>query len=193
MDFSCVGINFPKWRKGLQNLLIFAHCLKIVLIVALSHLGLLKPAVQISEPTADSMDRHHPNPTNSILAIDPLCPSIVPVPIHVLTEYIKRRLPVVEFSQVFEKYTKLGHQDTACSICLECIERRHEVREQSNCDHLFHRECLDSWVNRGHVTCPLCRATLFPAKSKTASCGGGNLGTAGRGDAYFERLEFIVR
>ncbi|KAB2608974.1 E3 ubiquitin-protein ligase RHA2B [Pyrus ussuriensis x Pyrus communis] len=153
-----------------------------ILKLALSHLGLLKPAVQMNEPTADSMEHHqHPNPNNSILALDPQCPSIVSVPIHVLTEYIKRRLPVVEFGQVFEKYTKLGDQDTACSICLECIERSHEVREQCNCDHVFHRKCLDSWV------------MLFPSKSETASCGGGNLGSTERDDAYFERLEFIVR
>ncbi|KAM1515989.1 hypothetical protein FF1_015024 [Malus domestica] len=193
MEFPCV-ITMSKLRKSLETLLIFAHCLKIVLIVALSHLGLLKPAVQMNEPTADSMEHHHhPNTNNSILALDPQCPSIVSVPIHVLTEYIKRRLPVVEFGQVFEKYTKLGDQDTACSVCLECIERSHEVREQCNCDHVFHRKCLDSWVNQGQVTCPLCRAMLFPSKSETASCGRGNLGSTEGDDAYFGRLEFIVR
>ncbi|CAN6585735.1 unnamed protein product [Malus baccata var. baccata] len=185
----CVGIKMQKWScKTLTTVLVLVHCIKILVIVALSHLGILQPFQQMTEPTTDSMENH---PTNSILVFDRLYPSIPPVPLHILTACIKR-LPVVEFGQVFEKITKHETQETVCSICLECIERSHEVREQCNCDHVFHWECLDSWVNQGQVTCPLCRALLFPAKRETTSCGGENSGTMER-DCYLNRLEFIVR
>ncbi|CAN6713394.1 unnamed protein product [Malus baccata var. baccata] len=42
------------------------------------------------------------------------------------------------------------------------------------------RQCLDSWVDQGQVTCPLCRSPLFPAKSETMSCGKGSSGTIER-------------
>ncbi|OVA04683.1 zinc finger protein [Macleaya cordata] len=40
------------------------------------------------------------------------------------------------------------------------MERSHEIRELSNCCHVFHRECLDMWIDQYHLTCPLCRAKL---------------------------------
>ncbi|KAM1788436.1 hypothetical protein ACFX11_038728 [Malus domestica] len=168
-----VGIKVPKW---FTTLLVLAHCFKILLIVALSHLGLLKPSQEMTE--LEEYRRRQTN--NHFVVLDRLCPSAVPVPIHVLTEYIKRKPPVVEFGQVFDKYTRLESLDTECNICLECIERSHDVREPCNCDHVFHRQCLDSWVDQGQVTCPLCRSPLFPAKSETMSCGKGSSGTIER-------------
>ncbi|KAG5603716.1 hypothetical protein H5410_025208 [Solanum commersonii] len=47
-----------------------------------------------------------------------------------------------------------------CAICLCKIEDGEEVREL-NCDHLFHRACLDRWMNCGRMTCPLCRNHLI--------------------------------
>ncbi|KAB2633019.1 RING-H2 zinc finger protein RHA1a-like [Pyrus ussuriensis x Pyrus communis] len=177
----CVGIKMPKW---FTTLLVLVHCFKILLMVALSYLGLLKPSQEMTE-----LEEYRRRQTdNHFVLLDHLSPSAVPVPIHVLTEYIKRKLPVIKFDQVFEKYTRHESRETGCSICLECIERSHEVREPWNCDHLFHRECLDSWVNQGQVTCPLCRSLLFPAKSEITSYGGGSSGTTERDEAYFSRF-----
>nr|GMD10392.1 E3 ubiquitin-protein ligase RHA2B-like [Ipomoea batatas] len=51
-----------------------------------------------------------------------------------------------------------------CSICLEEIELDHEVRDPVTCNHVFHRPCLDTWVDEGQVTCPVCRSMLLPRK-----------------------------
>nr|XP_009775194.1 PREDICTED: RING-H2 zinc finger protein RHA1a-like [Nicotiana sylvestris] len=49
-----------------------------------------------------------------------------------------------------------------CAICLCKIEEGEEVREL-RCDHVFHRVCLDRWMNCGrNMTCPLCRNHLMP-------------------------------
>ncbi|OIT36878.1 e3 ubiquitin-protein ligase [Nicotiana attenuata] len=49
-----------------------------------------------------------------------------------------------------------------CAICLCNIEDGEEVREL-RCDHVFHRVCLDRWMNCGrNMTCPLCRNHLKP-------------------------------
>ena len=80
-------------------------------------------------------------------------PLLVPVPVHFVVESMKERLRVVKYKE------KLG---SACAICLKNMSASDEVREQSNCCHVFHRECLDGWMDRGQVTCPLCRSKLLP-------------------------------
>jgi hypothetical protein len=44
-----------------------------------------------------------------------------------------------------------------CAVCLEEMENQPCV--QLPCNHQFHRECADSWLQR-RDTCPLCRDSL---------------------------------
>ncbi|CAN4124713.1 unnamed protein product [Withania somnifera] len=48
------------------------------------------------------------------------------------------------------EHDNLESSPVECAICLEL-----------NCDHLFHRACLDRWMNCGRMTCPLCRNHLI--------------------------------
>ncbi|XP_042394145.1 brassinosteroid-responsive RING protein 1-like [Zingiber officinale] len=50
---------------------------------------------------------------------------------------------------------------SGCAICLCEFEQGEAVRKLSDCRHVFHRGCLDRWVEHGRSTCPLCRAPLF--------------------------------
>jgi len=59
----------------------------------------------------------------------------------------------------------LPFHDIKCSICLEDIN----VDQPSivtNCDHLFHRECLTQYVTtsgcqrNGNCVCPICRTDI---------------------------------
>lgn len=65
-----------------------------------------------------------------------------------------------------------------CSICLEHFEPEDEVAWakdggdpgepgstsvssiEAGCDHIYHRECLVSWLVAGHDDCPLCRRKI---------------------------------
>ncbi|CAN4119432.1 unnamed protein product [Withania somnifera] len=47
-----------------------------------------------------------------------------------------------------------------CPICLTEFEVSELVRVIPFCRHVFHQECLDTWLS-SHVTCPLCRSTQF--------------------------------
>ncbi|CAD6222392.1 unnamed protein product [Miscanthus lutarioriparius] len=53
-------------------------------------------------------------------------------------------------------------EEEECVFCLSGIEEGSEVREL-RCRHLFHRACLDRWVQARPVaaTCPLCRGRLL--------------------------------
>lgn len=81
--------------------------------------------------------------------------SLVPVPAHIFVDAVKRELPIMPFEG----------KDVKCIICLSKVEERQEVRVLSNCCHVFHRECLDVWVDQGQGTCPLCRSKLLPSNN----------------------------
>ncbi|KAM7463613.1 hypothetical protein LguiA_031734 [Lonicera macranthoides] len=49
-----------------------------------------------------------------------------------------------------------------CAICLNKLVYSDKMRELVNCSHVFHYNCLDEWMGKGQVTCPLCREDLVP-------------------------------
>ncbi|XP_068663641.1 brassinosteroid-responsive RING protein 1-like [Aristolochia californica] len=49
-----------------------------------------------------------------------------------------------------------------CAVCLNSLRGRDKVWELRNCCHVFHKRCLDRWLDHDeHKTCPLCRAPLM--------------------------------
>ncbi|WVZ11641.1 hypothetical protein V8G54_016171 [Vigna mungo] len=60
---------------------------------------------------------------------------------------------------------RLPQTEDTCAVCLSQLEVEDEVRELMNCYHVFHRECIDRWLEHEHEnhnpTCPLCRAPLL--------------------------------
>ena len=46
-----------------------------------------------------------------------------------------------------------------CSICQTDFEGSDIVRRLNNCSHLFHLNCVDTWLSN-HSTCPTCRNNL---------------------------------
>uniref|UniRef100_A0A2P2NMA2 E3 ubiquitin-protein ligase ATL4-like n=1 Tax=Rhizophora mucronata TaxID=61149 RepID=A0A2P2NMA2_RHIMU len=64
-----------------------------------------------------------------------------------------------------------------CAVCLNQLIDQDEVREMRNCCHVFHKDCIDRWVDHDHgydqdddnrKTCPLCRAPLLTASQSVA-------------------------
>jgi hypothetical protein len=45
-----------------------------------------------------------------------------------------------------------------CSICLEYVDKESKITE---CNHIFHKNCIYQWINTNKNTCPLCRKELF--------------------------------
>jgi RING-H2 zinc finger protein RHA1 len=73
-------------------------------------------------------------------------------------------LPLTSFGEIKERHPET--EDT-CAICLNKLKMEDEVRELMNCDHVFHKECIEKWLEHGYEnenhnqTCPLCRAPLI--------------------------------
>ncbi|KAI4344677.1 hypothetical protein L6164_011876 [Bauhinia variegata] len=71
---------------------------------------------------------------------------------------------------------RVPETDDTCAVCLNQLKMEDEVRELTNCYHVFHRECIDRWLDHDHdnhsPTCPLCRAPLMApcASTESSSC-----------------------
>ena len=46
-----------------------------------------------------------------------------------------------------------------CSICLNDFEKNDMCN--TDCDHFFCRECLESWFNKKKTSCPMCKIILI--------------------------------
>ncbi|KAG6474856.1 brassinosteroid-responsive RING protein 1-like [Zingiber officinale] len=80
---------------------------------------------------------------------------------------IREALPAVRFRELGEfEPGGGGGGGSGCVVCLCEFGAEEEVRLLSNCRHLFHRGCLDQWLEHERRTCPLCRAPLLPGEAK---------------------------
>ncbi|KAI4330984.1 hypothetical protein MLD38_029220 [Melastoma candidum] len=107
-----------------------------------------------------------------------LSPSLVLLPPHVTRRSIKDRLPLVKYEELLGKKARgveLGGAEECgvCIVCMEGLDERDEVREQGNCGHACHRDCLDAWIDQDHDVCPLCRTRLLPDNKKRGGEDGG--------------------
>eukprot|EP01018_Ginkgo_biloba_P015029 Gb_04301 [translate_table: standard] len=78
-------------------------------------------------------------------------------------EEIIRALPSSSFGSVVGNTWSAG-RDAKCAVCLDDFQMRDQVRELPRCPHVFHRDCIDSWIRLLNTVCPLCRSSLVSAK-----------------------------
>ncbi|CAI0551475.1 unnamed protein product [Linum tenue] len=74
--------------------------------------------------------------------------------------------PTMVYSAV--KGLKIGKGALECAVCLNEFEDDETLRLIPKCDHVFHPECIDAWLE-SHTTCPVCRADLTPNQSGDGS------------------------
>ncbi|KAK1587016.1 hypothetical protein Q3G72_008609 [Acer saccharum] len=79
-----------------------------------------------------------------------------------LDPYVIESFPLFIYSSV--KDLKIGRGALECAVCLSEFEDDDKLRLLPKCDHVFHHDCIDAWLDF-HVTCPVCRANLTPEKS----------------------------
>lgn len=70
---------------------------------------------------------------------------------------IREILPVIKFEDLVTE-----DQPESCAVCLYEFEGGAEIRWLKNCRHIFHRACLDRWMDHDRNTCPLCRSSFVP-------------------------------
>jgi hypothetical protein len=63
------------------------------------------------------------------------------------------------------KYRKVKTSDTCllenqCPICLDNFQVG-EYHRTLDCNHSFHKKCIDRWFKKDHCECPMCRKTII--------------------------------
>lgn len=59
--------------------------------------------------------------------------------------------------------------DERCLVCLSNFELNDECRRLKQCNHFFHRECIDQWLTSSQNSCPLCRTKGVASASTPSS------------------------
>lgn len=83
--------------------------------------------------------------------------------------YVLRSIPIIDFNSKDFKDDVLE-----CVVCLSELADRDKARVLPSCDHLFHVECIDSWL-QSNSTCPICRKRVCLKQSRMRpELGGGD-------------------
>ncbi|KAJ0255181.1 putative RING zinc finger protein [Hirschfeldia incana] len=141
------------------------HLLPRIFLCILSLLGLLRQLIYTIFWLMGQTDFLESDPTSSSSWPEPASVSTAahhqesrffyPVAARLAGEII----PVVRFS---ENQPGLSEFDS-CAVCLDDFEDEEEIRRLMNCQHIFHRSCLDRWMmSYSQMTCPLCRTLFIP-------------------------------
>ncbi|KAJ4831344.1 hypothetical protein Tsubulata_033245 [Turnera subulata] len=81
----------------------------------------------------------------------------------ITTQYlnlIEEENPTFCYSQKWRRQQQ-QQQCMDCAVCLSEFLEGERVRRLHSCRHIFHKECLDKWLQY-MATCPVCRAKVLP-------------------------------
>ncbi|GAU18561.1 hypothetical protein TSUD_325530 [Trifolium subterraneum] len=76
----------------------------------------------------------------------------------------RSRTPTLRFDSVCSSWKEPEHD---CSVCLTQFEPESEINYCLSCGHVFHKVCLEKWLDYWNITCPLCRTPLIPEDDAT--------------------------
>ena len=88
---------------------------------------------------------------------------------NVLIEENKNTLKIIyinkinksKINEIFDesKYLNIENQDcNICNICLSNFKEKDNIRKMLNCNHFFHKKCIDKWfIKSNTIKCPICK------------------------------------
>lgn len=65
--------------------------------------------------------------------------------------------PAIRFDTIYS----CRRSENDCSVCLSEFQPESNINYLS-CGHIFHKSCLEKWMDYSKVTCPLCRTPFLP-------------------------------
>lgn len=71
-------------------------------------------------------------------------------------------LPTFAFATSMAEGKEENHTEVKCQVCQFAYEEGETLRRMP-CGHCFHKECVDSWLERND-TCAFCRKCIVPEK-----------------------------
>jgi len=72
-----------------------------------------------------------------------------------LEQSVINSIPMIHYKSEKKDYGELGIS-SECAFCLSEFQEDEKLRVIPNCNHLFHIDCVDVWL-QNNANCPLCR------------------------------------
>ncbi|XP_064939406.1 probable E3 ubiquitin-protein ligase XERICO [Musa acuminata AAA Group] len=85
-----------------------------------------------------------------------------------LIDQFRSRSRPVRFGSALGRRRAPAERPADCRVCLARFEPESMVNRLP-CGHLFHKACLETWLDYHHATCPLCRTHVLPGEEPTLS------------------------
>ena len=74
----------------------------------------------------------------------------------------KKRCKHCSIDDILNEVENINHSNIEkCCVCLSNLDNN---ISKLNCNHLFHTECLNNWIQKDNNTCPLCRKYIYKCK-----------------------------
>lgn len=144
----------------LMNTALSISIVKSIIRTILHIVGIhLQPSSSSSSQSAQSSTEYLENSSASILLYQTHPDTYI--------EEFRSRTPTVRFDTICGCKKPYERE---CSVCLTNFEPESEINHLG-CGHVFHKVCLDKWLDYWNITCPLCRTPLMPEEeSEETSC-----------------------
>ncbi|KAG4975297.1 E3 ubiquitin-protein ligase RHA2A [Glycine soja] len=84
-----------------------------------------------------------------------------PISTRQYLKLIEKKNPTICYTKRLNLKPEHAATATECRVCLSEFEEGEKVRKLK-CQHTFHRDCLDKWLQQYWATCPLCRKQVLP-------------------------------
>ncbi|KAK8641382.1 hypothetical protein V6N13_010790 [Hibiscus sabdariffa] len=140
----------------------------VVLLTALSLMGLFSIYLRrfSEDPTAHLSRRRRYRGGGGPLNSFPFPSDLhhVSAPHRGLDPTTLRSLPVYS-------YRGNAKYQVDCPICLSEFEENQCLKTIPHCQHVFHVECIDTWLS-SQVSCPVCRGTRLFMRERIEQCMG---------------------
>ncbi|XP_010424850.1 PREDICTED: E3 ubiquitin-protein ligase RHA2B-like [Camelina sativa] len=90
-----------------------------------------------------------------------LLPSSAPVVVTSGLSNISALADQLNLNRLFSyRYRYADNASSDCIVCLSTLKTGEEVRKL-DCRHVFHKQCLEGWLQHLNFNCPLCRSPLL--------------------------------
>ncbi|KAK9284725.1 hypothetical protein L1049_023902 [Liquidambar formosana] len=145
--------TLPAPSEGVLCVILVNTALSISIVKGIVRSILDVVGIHLPVPPSDS------NPSSAAFTNDPSepCDFRKSTPSDAYMEEFRSRTPAVRFDAV----CGCKRWEHECSVCLSGFEPESEINRLA-CGHVFHKVCLEKWLDYWNITCPLCRTPMMP-------------------------------
>ncbi|GLT43323.1 hypothetical protein SLA2020_172830 [Shorea laevis] len=70
------------------------------------------------------------------------------------------RVPMHETHVTYDREKMQNKSDLYCAIYLANFEDGDNCAAVERCQHMYHEECIETWLKQWNLHCPCCRASI---------------------------------